>query len=89
MWLTSIYLSLSRFLDEEWQQSTTKHEQPSVQSEDVVSKRKESEASGDSWEREFDENDLHTSKIEPIPSENSASTVTITNEIDDEWESWS
>jgi hypothetical protein len=56
--------------------------------------------SGDSWEREFDENITSKTTIissdqlqQTIPMNNSVLPVTVTknteNEFDDEWESWS
>jgi hypothetical protein len=50
--------------------------------------------SGDSWEREFDESDLITSKVDPIPltvpTEHSTTSMKkADNEVDDDWESWS
>jgi hypothetical protein len=50
--------------------------------------------SGDSWEREFDESDLNTSKIDTIPltvptEKSTISAKKADNEFDDDWESWS
>jgi len=56
--------------------------------------------SGDSWEREFDENITSKTTIissdqlqQTIPMNNSVLPITVTknteNEFDDEWESWS
>ncbi len=48
---------------------------------------------GDSWEHEFDETDLRTSKTNLIPVENPTLPVITAKkadkEFDDEWESWS
>jgi len=67
-----------------------------------VKEKQSDTGSGDSWEHEFDETDLNTSKTntissdqlqETVPVESSSLPVTVVkkadNEFDDEWESWS
>jgi len=94
--------------DDEWSQEASNVNKqlptvPTMTPENITCERKSSDTVlGDSWEHEFDENDITTSKTNTISSDKLQETVPVKisslpvtatkkadNEFDDEWESWS